>query len=81
MSAEPWFAVGPDDVFPEELMSFLIPSGSLREEFQKLHPELYDPKWWSARQADIRAGVQPDLFPYPESVRFSHRKDAGTLGR
>jgi len=68
---EPWFPVGPDDVFPEQFLPFLFPPGPLREEFLAEHADLLDPDWWTAQQAQIRAGVQPDLFPYSEDVRFA----------
>jgi isocitrate dehydrogenase kinase/phosphatase len=70
MSAEPWFFVGPDDVFPEQFLPFLFPPGRPRDLFLDMHANLLDPAWWSAQQEQIRTGVQPDLFPYPEDVRF-----------
>ncbi|HVP59988.1 MAG TPA: bifunctional isocitrate dehydrogenase kinase/phosphatase [Myxococcaceae bacterium] len=69
-SAEPWFHVGPRDVFPEEFLRFLFPPGRLRDLFVEMHGELLDPAWWIARQEDIRAGRQPDPIPYPDEVRL-----------
>jgi isocitrate dehydrogenase kinase/phosphatase len=80
LAAEPWFSVGPTDVFPEEWPSFLFASGRDRDCFLELHPELVDADWWAARQDDIRRGAMPDFFPYPESQRFSNRF-ASTPGR
>jgi len=69
-SAEPWFHVGPRDVFPEEFLQFLFPPGRLRELFLELHGDLLEPAWWVARQEEVRAGRQPDPIPYPEDVRL-----------
>jgi isocitrate dehydrogenase kinase/phosphatase len=69
-AAEPWFHVGPRDVFPEEFLRFLFPPGRLRELFVEMHGELLDAAWWIARQEEIRAGRQPDPIPYPEDVRL-----------
>jgi len=69
-SAEPWFHVGPRDVFPEEFLRFLFPPGRLRELFLEMHGELLDPAWWIARQEEIRAGRQGDFIPYPDEVRL-----------
>ena len=69
-SAEPWFHVGPRDVFPEEFLRFLFPPGRLRELFLEMHGELLDPAWWIARQEEIRAGRQADFIPYPDEVRL-----------
>ena len=69
-AAEPWFHVGPRDVFPEEFLCFLFPPGRLRELFLEMHGDLLDPAWWIARQEEIRSGRQPDPIPYPEGVRL-----------
>jgi isocitrate dehydrogenase kinase/phosphatase len=29
------------------------------------------PEYWAGKQAQLRAGVQEDVFPYPEKIRFS----------
>lgn len=78
LSAEPWYSVGPHDVFPEEFTTFLFSPGPLRERFLKRHPELTDAAWWQARQEEAKAGVQRDFTPYPEQVRFSARFGVGS---
>jgi isocitrate dehydrogenase kinase/phosphatase len=72
-AGEPWFSVGPNDVFPEELPNFLCPPGPARSLLAELHPELGDPTFWVATQERIRAGIQDDVFPYPQAIRFSRR--------
>lgn len=73
LAAEPWYSVGPQDVFPEELTRFLFSPGPQRDLFLALHGDVVDADWWTARQADLRAGGQADLFPYPARCRFSTR--------
>jgi len=29
-----------------------------------------EPEFWAGKQARIRAGVQEDVYPYPEEIRF-----------
>jgi isocitrate dehydrogenase kinase/phosphatase len=72
-AGEPWFSVGPHDIFPEELPAFLFPPGRARTLFLELCPELLDPAFWVATQDRIRAGIQDDVFPYPQDIRFSSR--------
>ncbi len=70
MSAEPYYSVGPSDVFPEQFAHFLVADPKSRRVFLGYHAELTDPAFWQSRQAQLRAGVQADVFPYPETVRF-----------
>jgi len=70
MSAEPYYSVGPSDVFPEQFAHFLVADPMSRRVFLSYHADLTDPAFWQDRQAQLRAGVQADVFPYPESVRF-----------
>jgi isocitrate dehydrogenase kinase/phosphatase len=73
MSAEPWYNVGPNDVFPEEFATFLLGDPRTREVFMKHHAELLDADYWKGRQQRIREGLLDDVFPYPEALRFTHR--------
>jgi isocitrate dehydrogenase kinase/phosphatase len=73
VSSEPWFSVGPRDVFPEELATYLFPRGHGGEAFQELNADLGDPAFWVATQDRIRAGIQDDVFPYAEAIRFKNR--------
>jgi isocitrate dehydrogenase kinase/phosphatase len=73
VSGEPWYSVGPNDVFPEELPTFLFSSPKARDVFLEYHADLVDPQYWIGTQERIKAGVQDDLFPYPEALRFSRR--------
>jgi isocitrate dehydrogenase kinase/phosphatase len=63
-SAEPWFYVGEQDVFPEEFQAFLAPSGMLRDEFLDNHADLLDAEFWQGVQRRLAAGEVVDVFPY-----------------
>lgn len=73
MSADPWFSIGPHDVFPEQFPTFLFSDPEQREMFHELHGDLLDPAWWIETQSTCRRGEQADIFPYPETLRFSRR--------
>jgi isocitrate dehydrogenase kinase/phosphatase len=73
MASEPWYNVGPNDVFPEEFGTFLLGDPRVREAFMRHHADLLDAAFWQERQARIRAGALEDVFPYPESLRFRNR--------
>jgi isocitrate dehydrogenase kinase/phosphatase len=73
VSSEPWFSVGPHDVFPEELATYLFPRGHGGEAYDELNADLSDPSFWVATQDRIRAGIQDDVFPYPQEIRFKNR--------
>jgi isocitrate dehydrogenase kinase/phosphatase len=70
MSAEPYYSVGPQDVFPEQFAHFLVSDPQAREVFLERHADLMQPEFWAGKQARLRAGVQEDVFPYPETIRF-----------
>jgi len=73
-SAEPWFRVTENDIFPSELKTFLGLQGTLRDVFLKNHGDLFEVSFWHKIQASIRAGEIPNIFPYPEKKRFKHHK-------
>jgi isocitrate dehydrogenase kinase/phosphatase len=73
MASEPWYTVGPHDVFPEEFGTFLLGDPRVRAIFMQHHADLLEAEYWQRKQARIRAGVLEDVFPYPESVRFRNR--------
>jgi isocitrate dehydrogenase kinase/phosphatase len=80
LSAEPWFHVGPHDVFPEEWMPFVLPSPRDRRLLLEISPELLDADWWAARQAERRQGRSAEVLPYPERTRFGVRYGAVPTG-
>jgi isocitrate dehydrogenase kinase/phosphatase len=70
MAAEPWYAVGPTDVFPEEFATFLLTDERVRSCFMQHHANLLDGAFWQAMQQRIAAGQMQDVYPYAESLRF-----------
>jgi isocitrate dehydrogenase kinase/phosphatase len=76
MAAEPWYPVGPHDVFPETFATFLLGEPAVRRVFLEHHADLLDADYWAAQQARIRAGQLIDVFPYDTECRFEH--DAAT---
>ncbi|MEY4083411.1 MAG: Isocitrate dehydrogenase kinase/phosphatase [Pseudomonadota bacterium] len=75
MASEPWYTVGPNDVFPEEFEQFLLGQPRLRKPFLKYHSDLLQAEYWAAQQQRIRDGVLDDVFPYPEELRFQNRHE------
>ncbi|MGA9704085.1 bifunctional isocitrate dehydrogenase kinase/phosphatase [Pseudomonas sp.] len=64
MASEPWYSIGPLDVFPEEFPPFLFADAGQRKLFDTLHGELYNADYWKGLQEAIRAGKVIDVFPY-----------------
>lgn len=70
LRAEPWFAVGTHDVFPEEFPRFLGLPRRLRPSVMETCADLFTAKWWRDTQAQVAAGDVEEALPYPESVRL-----------
>jgi isocitrate dehydrogenase kinase/phosphatase len=70
LAAEPYWSVGPTDVYPEQFERFLVGEPRAREMFLEQHRDLLDADFWCAKQAQLRGGIQEDVFPYPEELRF-----------
>lgn len=63
-SAEPWFSVGANDVFPEQWPAFLGLTPELLEVFVREHGELLTASWWRGIQERLRADEVLELLPY-----------------
>jgi len=70
LAAEPWYSVGPKDIFPEEFATFLLTDDRVRDCFMRHHGDLLDVASWQAMQQLIAAGEMQDVFPYAEALRF-----------
>ena len=68
--ADPWFYVGPMDIFPEEFRTFLGLQEPLRSVFIEYHGDLFDAEFWKRMQARHRAGEVVDIVPYPDYRRL-----------
>ena len=71
LSDQPWYSVGPDDVFPEELRHFLGLRSPFKETFEQRHADLFDIPVWQGLQESIRAGEVVEVFPYGDAQRLS----------
>lgn len=71
LATEPWFHVGPHDIFPEEFLPFLGVRGDVRDVFLDAHAELLTPGFWQREQERRSAGVIAELLPYDTSRRLS----------
>ena len=62
MASEPWYSVGPNDVFPEEFPRFLFADLGQRRLFASLHGALRR-RLLKGLQDAIRQGKVIDVFP------------------
>lgn len=70
LAAEPWYPVGPNDVFPEEFEHFLLGDPRVRKAFLKHHACLLDAEWWQACRERVIQGRIEDIFPYQATRRL-----------
>lgn len=70
MAAEPWFPVGPDDVFPEEFRRFFRFPDGVGDAFFERHDDLCTPEAWRELQRRHKREAVPEFFPYPDEVRL-----------
>jgi isocitrate dehydrogenase kinase/phosphatase len=63
--------VDENDVFPEELSTFLGLPGGLRDIFVQTNGELFGVEFWTELQRRHRAGEVIDIFPYQEGRRLA----------
>lgn len=70
LAAEPWYAVGKSDVFPEELSAYLLSDAKVREPFLRHHTDLLSKDFWLKAQSEINQGHLIDVFPYPQQQCF-----------
>lgn len=73
LSAEPWYPVAQNDVFPEEFAAFLLADPRVKACFLERHADLLTPEYWNRVRERIAGGHIEDVFPYPETLRFRHR--------
>jgi isocitrate dehydrogenase kinase/phosphatase len=70
LEAEPWYGVGPRDLFPEEFNRFLGLPPPLRAVLERSHGELCEVGFWREMQERVRGREIMDLFPYDQSKRL-----------
>jgi isocitrate dehydrogenase kinase/phosphatase len=77
MSAEPWYSVAANDIFPEEFTTFLLGPGRARDLFLEYNRDVVTAEFWQEMQRRVREGIPGDLFPYPQDMRFENRWAGG----
>lgn len=70
MSAEPWYPIAKNDVFPEQFGTFLLGNPKVKQYFMKHHADLLTAQYWQERKDRIVRGKVDDVFPYPQEIRF-----------
>ena len=70
MSAEPWYSIAQNDVFPEEFRRFLFGKRRIKQLFTEMHGNLFEAEYWRSLQNNINQGDVSDVFPYRRKKRF-----------
>ncbi|HZD54175.1 MAG TPA: isocitrate dehydrogenase kinase/phosphatase AceK regulatory subunit, partial [Woeseiaceae bacterium] len=81
LSAEPWFFVAANDVFPEEFIRFLGLSRELDGVFRTYHSELLSHRWWSRLKEKLERGEAIEVLPYSPKTRTTRLSATGVFGR
>jgi isocitrate dehydrogenase kinase/phosphatase len=71
ISAEPWFSVRENDIFPEEFPNFLALPESARAALFEQHGDLFRADFWRGVQRKLRAGEILEVFPYAPERRLA----------
>ena len=78
-AAEPWYAVDPGDVFPEELATFALANHKYRAAFMLHHSDLLNADYWQQCQRNIADGQFEDVFPYSNELKLATSMKKPTL--
>ena len=73
MSAEPWYPIAKNDVFPEQFGTFLLGNAKVRKYFMLHHADLLTAEYWQQRKQRILDGKVDDVFPYSQDIRFCNQ--------
>ena len=65
-------SVAPNDVFPAQLTTFVLPNPTHKEIFMRHHGELTEAAYWQQAQQKIVRGEYKQVYPYPKEQRFIH---------
>jgi isocitrate dehydrogenase kinase/phosphatase len=75
MASQPWYSVGPNDIFPEEFRLFFSGNQRARKVFDEVHSDIYETSFWQGLQEKILSGHVEDFFPYRREMRFDRGLD------
>jgi len=70
MASEPWYRIGPKDIFPETYKTFLLGNDQIRDLLLKHHADLFQPTMWQSYKNRLLAGEIPDFIEYDQSLRL-----------
>ncbi|GAB5413128.1 MAG: bifunctional isocitrate dehydrogenase kinase/phosphatase [Congregibacter sp.] len=70
MASQPWYTVGPNDIFPEEFRLFFSGNQRARKAFDERHSDLYEASFWKSLQDQISGGYVESFYPYRRKLRF-----------
>ncbi|MEM6544634.1 MAG: bifunctional isocitrate dehydrogenase kinase/phosphatase [Pseudomonadota bacterium] len=70
MASQPWYSVGPNDIFPEEFRLFFSGNQRARKAFDERHSDIYEAKFWTSLQEQISSGYVESFYPYRRKLRF-----------
>ena len=73
LSAEPWFSVQENDIFPEQFPAFLGLRPDLKAAFLQRHADLFDTRFWHDMQAKHHSGAILNIYPYRQHLRLAQR--------
>jgi len=80
MASQPWYSVGPNDIFPEEFRLFFSGNQRARKAFDERHSDLYDAGFWKGLQERIRSGHVESFYPYRRRLRFPRAEGPEAIG-
>jgi isocitrate dehydrogenase kinase/phosphatase len=76
LAAEPWYGVGPMDIFPQEFIHFLGLPPHLKKVFLEHHGNLFEVEYWRDLQHELESGNLLHVAPYPDQKRLPARRRA-----
>lgn len=65
MSAEPWFYVGEEDIFPETFINFMAFDETQRATLLQSHADIFTAGFWRQVQQRLSAGEVLEVLPHP----------------
>lgn len=81
MASQPWYSVGPNDIFPEEFRLFFSGNQRARKAFDEKHSDIYEAGFWKSLQEQIRSGYVESFYPYRRKLRFPREEEPSLLGQ
>ena len=60
LAAEAWYSIDPNDIFPEEFVTFLVTAPEQKEIFTRLHADLFHVDYWKKLQQTVANNEFPE---------------------